>query len=118
MVVMELDEEQVSGRELVSVALPARRGPDTNWSEVQFVTHGNSIRTSQRFTSSEPIMERISTPDIWVSVSIVLINMLSDMFGILSISISKAAILLLSTSVAEAYRVIKNWSITAFISTD
>ena len=63
-------------------------------------------------------MELISTSAIWVSVSIVLINMLSDMFGILPISISKAAILLFSTSVAEAYLVIRNWSISAFISTD
>jgi len=63
-------------------------------------------------------MELIATSAIWVSASIILINMLSDMFGILPISISKAAILFFSTSVAEAYLVIKNYSISAFISTD
>jgi hypothetical protein len=43
-------------------------------------------------------------------VSIVLINMLSDIFDILPISISKAASLVSSTSVAESYLVIRNWS--------
>jgi hypothetical protein len=63
-------------------------------------------------------MEVIFTSPIFDSVSIVLINMLSDIPGILPISVSKAAILALSTSVAESYIVIRYWSRSAFISTD
>jgi hypothetical protein len=72
----------------------------------------------QRFTWPELVMEAIFTAPIWDSVSIVLINMLSDIIGILSISVSKAASLAFSTSVAESYIVIRHWSRSAFISMD
>src|SRR5260370_24761099 len=77
-----------------------------------------TTKSDQRFNSPEPIIALISTSAIWDSVSMVLIKMLSDMFGILLISISKAASLLFATSVAASYLVIRNWSISAFISTD
>ena len=63
-------------------------------------------------------MELISTSAIWVSASIILINMLSDISDILPISVSKAAILAFSTSIAESYLAISNWSRSALISTD
>jgi hypothetical protein len=51
-------------------------------------------------------MEVVSTVAILDNVSIVLSNMLSDIFDILPISTAKATILPVSTSVAESYLVV------------
>jgi pimeloyl-ACP methyl ester carboxylesterase len=112
---------KVLGGILVFISLPLMLwqlevGP-LSGADLSYRSRGRQDRGSASI-SPEPIMELISTPAIWVSVSIVLINMLSDMFGILPISIPKAAIMLVSANVAEAYLVIKNWSISAFIRTD